>query len=83
MYYDNCVFDICQQNTLKCSYFTTFVKACQSGLPNTDVGPWRDAMNCQWICQAGSHYSSCTSSCPATCAEQTKPDTCNQGKSED
>ncbi|XP_035683316.1 zonadhesin-like [Branchiostoma floridae] len=73
-YYNNCVFDMCHTGESLCENMETYYGFClQEGSPPFD---WRPSIPCPMDCGANSHYSTCTSPCPATCVDPTAPDSC-------
>ncbi|XP_061094998.1 IgGFc-binding protein-like [Conger conger] len=72
-----CKADLC---TLKgdpavaCSALLAFADYCQAS--GIGVSPWRELANCSMACPEHSHYESCGSLCPATCADPDAPSRC-------
>ncbi|XP_053722445.1 IgGFc-binding protein-like [Synchiropus splendidus] len=61
--------------TTVCEVFRDYVLMCQQR--GIDLGPWRNATNCEQICPANSHYESCGSSCPSACPSLSFPYSCD------
>ncbi|XP_030044013.1 zonadhesin [Microcaecilia unicolor] len=64
---DNCVFDMCEYSgmiTTLCDNIQSYVEACKS--QGVDIR-WRNQTFCPLPCPPNSHYSECSSPCPATC----------------
>ncbi|RCN51441.1 hypothetical protein ANCCAN_02392 [Ancylostoma caninum] len=81
--YDNCVFDVCHAPDQKCNVLQTFAKNCRYVVPGGDIGDWRPGTACPPpTCPIHSHYETCKSSCPASCADSSAPDFCDQPCSE-
>uniref|UniRef100_A0A8C7E2J2 Alpha-tectorin n=1 Tax=Naja naja TaxID=35670 RepID=A0A8C7E2J2_NAJNA len=77
----SCVYDLCsiRDNGTGglCQAIQAYALVCQAlGIP---IGDWRGQAGCATAvsCPEFSHYSICTSSCPATCSDLTAPLNCN------
>ncbi|XP_013925027.1 PREDICTED: alpha-tectorin [Thamnophis sirtalis] len=77
----SCVYDLCsiRDNGTGglCQAIQAYALVCQAlGIP---IGDWRGQTGCATAvsCPEFSHYSICTSSCPATCSDLTAPLNCN------
>ncbi|EYC17373.1 hypothetical protein Y032_0031g2433 [Ancylostoma ceylanicum] len=81
--YDNCVFDVCHAPDQKCNVLQMFAKNCRSVVNGGDIGDWRPETACPPpTCPIHSHYETCKSSCPASCADSSAPDFCDKPCSE-
>ncbi|KAK7913180.1 hypothetical protein WMY93_013391 [Mugilogobius chulae] len=77
-YQDDCVFDLCAEegsNELRCASYEAYAAACQEAGAN--VGAWRKDLGCALSCGGNSTYSSCMTSCPASCADLAAPSECD------
>ncbi|CAH2319465.1 alpha-tectorin [Pelobates cultripes] len=76
----SCVYDLCgnrDNGTGLCQAIQAYALVCQAlGIP---LGDWRSQTGCASAvqCPEFSHYSVCTSSCPATCSDLTAPFSCS------
>uniref|UniRef100_A0A8C5SGR6 Tectorin alpha n=1 Tax=Laticauda laticaudata TaxID=8630 RepID=A0A8C5SGR6_LATLA len=77
----SCVYDLCsiRDNGTGglCQAIQAYALVCQAlGIP---IGDWRGQTGCATAvsCPEFSHYSICTSSCPATCSDLMAPLNCN------
>ncbi|XP_063799566.1 alpha-tectorin [Pseudophryne corroboree] len=76
----SCVYDLCgtkDNGTSLCQAIQAYALVCQA--LGITVGDWRTQTGCASAiqCTEFSHYSVCTSSCPATCSDLTAPQFCN------
>ncbi|XP_078573749.1 zonadhesin-like [Branchiostoma floridae x Branchiostoma japonicum] len=76
-FFTSCVFDMCawNGNTIGlCQNLEAYVEACRAA----GVAPfsWRTEERCPVVCPPNSHYSICTSYCPATCADPYSEEYC-------
>ncbi|XP_066275240.1 neurogenic locus notch homolog protein 1-like [Branchiostoma lanceolatum] len=79
-FFNNCVFDMCAWNgdTIGlCQNLEAYVDACRAA----GVTPfsWRTAERCPEVCPPNSMYSTCVSSCPATCSNPNTEEYCIYG----
>ncbi|CAJ1086482.1 LOW QUALITY PROTEIN: zonadhesin%2C like [Xyrichtys novacula] len=78
-YDDDCVFDLCAEqgsNELRCASYEAYAVACQEA--GVNLGAWRKQLGCVLSCGADSTYSTCMSSCPASCANLAAPSECEE-----
>ncbi|KAM8746516.1 zonadhesin, like [Acanthopagrus schlegelii] len=65
----NCVYDMCEYDGMQatlCDNVEAYAQACQSAGVTIS---WRNSTFCPLPCPSNSHYSDCTSPCPATCSD--------------
>ncbi|KAM4043769.1 IgGFc-binding protein-like [Anomaloglossus baeobatrachus] len=78
VYFNNCVFDLCELNldpgTL-CDSLQSYAQSCQSN--GVVIGPWRNETFCPLKCPQNSHFEPCGTACPATCVNPVSPSNCN------
>ncbi|XP_072836222.2 IgGFc-binding protein isoform X1 [Pogona vitticeps] len=76
-YFEDCVFDTCvykgHHDTL-CKAIGAYVTACQT--QGIQIGAWRSASFCSFLCPKNAHYELCGTACPATCHSASDPKTC-------
>ncbi|XP_028851976.1 zonadhesin, like [Denticeps clupeoides] len=75
----DCVFDLCAEQDspeLRCESYTVYAQACQE--QGAKLEPWRAQLECELPCGPNSVYSSCMTSCPASCADMAAPSECEQ-----
>ncbi|XP_072906120.1 zonadhesin-like [Hemitrygon akajei] len=77
MYYQNCLFDLCQttDSAMLCANFEMYVQACQ--LNGTALLHWRNYTHCVMDCPPNSSYKPCMSACPPTCANLAATSECD------
>ncbi|XP_061446246.1 zonadhesin [Rhineura floridana] len=75
----NCLYDMCEYQgmaSVLCDNIQSYVEACKS---QGAVGlSWRNITFCPLPCPLHSHYTNCSSPCPATCANLYAPASCQR-----
>ena len=74
--YDECMFDLCLEETMKCEIYNQYASTCLQALAddNTDPEPslcnWRQTTGCAPTCGANMEYKGCADTCRdvRTCA---------------
>ncbi|KAM3596113.1 uncharacterized protein V6R79_008319 [Siganus canaliculatus] len=79
VFQNNCLLDLCRGETVDtylCNSLQGFADICQK--TGVTVPNWRTPTQCPApTCPQNSHYDSCGSACPATCANPNALTTCN------
>ncbi|MBN3296723.1 FCGBP protein, partial [Amia calva] len=76
-FFESCVFDMCALHgdpRVFCHALQAYADACQSA--GLDLPPWRNSTFCPFTCPVDSHYSVCSSACPASCTDLDAPRSC-------
>ncbi|XP_077772904.1 zonadhesin [Podarcis muralis] len=78
-FFQNCLYDMCEYQgmaSVLCDNIQSYVEACKSqGVDNIS---WRNSTFCPLPCPAHSHYTECSSPCPATCSNLYAPASCQR-----
>ncbi|XP_033026094.1 zonadhesin [Lacerta agilis] len=78
-FFQNCLFDMCEYQgmaSVLCDNIQSYVEACKS--QGVDSISWRNSTFCPLPCPTHSHYTECSSPCPATCSNLYAPASCQR-----
>ncbi|XP_078524644.1 IgGFc-binding protein-like [Lissotriton helveticus] len=78
LFIQNCIYDMCEYQGMTstlCDNVQSYVEACRS--QGVEIN-WRNSTFCPLPCPLNSHYSDCTSPCPATCTNLYAPANCDR-----
>lgn len=79
---ENCVFDYCLDNTMKCGIFENYAKTCLAELAGSlnkddELCKWAEKSDCAPKCGPNSSFSACANLCEVrTCANRNDENTC-------
>ncbi|XP_069497560.1 IgGFc-binding protein-like [Ambystoma mexicanum] len=77
VFFKNCVYDMCgtdgDHGTL-CEIVKSYAHHCQK--QGVAIQEWRSLIGCALTCRNNQQYDLCGSSCPVSCANVTRPSTC-------
>ncbi|XP_038624170.1 zonadhesin [Tachyglossus aculeatus] len=70
----DCVYDLCETDGdpgQLCRSLEAYAAACQAA--GILLGPWRNQTRCPLVCPLNSHYETCGTRCPGSCATHEAP----------